>query len=173
MSNPYLSEKEKADLELLKQELTKTTSPPAYSDSTNQPSTSPPAAPVVPVAQVISEPVIAQVPVVTPGVVVTQPTGMWKRPYNSLSWCDSEVCLAFWAQPCYYGRVHAKFEGEQACFSACCARSCLPWCCWLQIQMNLHDNIAARRGIQQETGCCAHLYCSACVLAQMFYEISE
>ena len=116
MPNPYLSEKEKADLELLKQQSMQSSSPPAYPDSTNQPSTSPPAAPV------ITEPVIAQVPVVTPGVVVTQPTGMWKRPWDSLSWCDPEVCLAFWAQPCYYGRVHAKFEGDQACFGACCGR---------------------------------------------------
>ena len=81
MSNRYLSEKEKADLEMQVEESKKDSSPPAYPDPVvDQPA--------------IATATVVQAPVVLPGVVVAQPTGMWKKPWNSLSWCDSEVCLA-------------------------------------------------------------------------------
>jgi hypothetical protein len=83
MSNRYLSEKEKTDLEMQVEDSKKDSPPPAYPDPVvDQPS--------APTATVV------QAPVVLPGVVVIQPTGMWKKPWNSLSWCDSEVCLACW-----------------------------------------------------------------------------
>ncbi|CBY13483.1 unnamed protein product [Oikopleura dioica] len=101
--NPYVSEKEKQNLEMQLEASKKDAAPPAYPD------------PVV-VQPAVATGAVVQSPVVLPGVVLAQPTGAWKRPWNSLSWCDSEVCLACWALTCYHGRIYAKIDGETSLF---------------------------------------------------------
>ncbi|CAG5110721.1 Oidioi.mRNA.OKI2018_I69.chr2.g5095.t1.cds [Oikopleura dioica] len=116
------------------------------------------------------QPVIVQT---APQVIMTQPK-TWKRPWQSISWCDSECCLACWALPCYFGRVYAKFEGEETFCGKCCLRCYCPWFCWIGTEMALQNRIAARQGVQApNAGCLAMYFCEPCVLASMYYELLD
>ena len=102
MQNRCLSEKEKEDLEMQIEDSKKDSAPPAYPDPVVDQLSAPTVSPTA---------IVMQAPVILPGVIVAQPTGMWKKPWNSLSWCDSEVCSAAWYDAIYTSASLMNFTG--------------------------------------------------------------
>ncbi|CAG5110722.1 Oidioi.mRNA.OKI2018_I69.chr2.g5096.t1.cds [Oikopleura dioica] len=146
-----------------KSEETEEKAPPTYQENVEVTTIQPSSSNVI-------NPVVVET---APQVIMTQPR-TWKRPWQSLSWCDSECCLAYWARPCYLGRVYARYEGEESCSGQTCLRCCLPWCCYIGSEMALQNRLAAQMGIQTPNGgCCTMYWCEACVLASMYYELTE